>query len=58
MAADNPIWGEERIANELKLKLGIRVSSRTVGKYLRDGPVGTSVLGGLHHEYHLVMEAA
>jgi putative transposase len=26
VAADNPIWGEERIANELKLKLGIRVS--------------------------------
>jgi hypothetical protein len=26
MAADNPIWGQERIANELKLKLGIRVS--------------------------------
>jgi putative transposase len=25
MAADNPIWGEERIANELQLKLGIRV---------------------------------
>jgi transposase InsO family protein len=39
MAADNPIWGQERIANELKLKLGIRVSPRTVGKYLRDGPV-------------------
>jgi len=38
IAADNPIWGEERIANELKLKLGIRVSPRTVGKYLRDGP--------------------
>jgi len=36
MAAENPIWGEERIANELKLKLGIRVSPRTVGKYLRD----------------------
>jgi putative transposase len=41
MAAENPTWGEERIANELKLKLGIRVSSRTVGKYLRDGPVRT-----------------
>jgi len=26
MAAENPIWGEERIANELQLKLGIRVS--------------------------------
>jgi hypothetical protein len=31
--------GEERIANKLQLKLGIRVSPRTVGKYLRDGPV-------------------
>src|SRR6266851_6759619 len=39
MAAHNPIWGEERIANELKLKLGIRVSPRTVGKYLNSrGP--------------------
>ena len=34
MAAENPTWGEEHIANELKLKLGIRVSSRTVQKYL------------------------
>jgi putative transposase len=39
MAADNPIWGEERIANELQRKLGIRVSPRTVGKYLHDGTV-------------------
>jgi len=37
MAADNVSWGEERIANELKLKLGIQVSPRTVGKYLRNG---------------------
>jgi len=37
MASENPSWGEERIANELKLKLGIRVSPRTVAKYLRDG---------------------
>lgn len=29
MATENPLWGEERIANELLLKLGIRVSSRT-----------------------------
>ena len=36
MAAENPTWGEERIANELKLKLTIRVSPRTVGKYLRN----------------------
>jgi putative transposase len=34
MARDNPSWGEERIANELLLKLGIRVSARTVRKYL------------------------
>jgi putative transposase len=33
MAAENSSWGEERIANELKEKLGIRVSPRTVGKY-------------------------
>ena len=37
MAAQNPTWGEERIANELMLKLGIRVSPRTVSKYLRRG---------------------
>jgi transposase InsO family protein len=37
MAAENPTWGEERIANELQLKLGIRVSPRTVEKYLRNG---------------------
>jgi hypothetical protein len=42
MAAENPTWGEERIANELKLKLTIRVSARTVGKYLgKDSPVRT-----------------
>ena len=42
MAAENPTWGEERIANELKLKLTIQVSPRTVGKYLgRDRPVRT-----------------
>ena len=40
MAAENLSWGEERIANELKLKLTIQVSPRTVGKYPhRDGPV-------------------
>jgi hypothetical protein len=42
MAAENPTWGEERIANESKLKLGIRVSPRTVEKHLRNGgPVRT-----------------
>ena len=34
MACQNPTWGEERIANELLLKLGLRVSPRTVRKYL------------------------
>ena len=34
MARENPSWGEERIANELLLKLGIHVSPRTVRKYL------------------------
>jgi len=34
MACDNPTWGQERIANELLLKLGLRVSPRTVRKYL------------------------
>jgi hypothetical protein len=33
MAGENPTWGEEQIANELRLKLGIRVSLRTVRKY-------------------------
>ena len=30
MANENPSWGQERIANELILKLGIQVSPRTV----------------------------
>jgi putative transposase len=34
MARDNLTWGEERIANELRLKLGLRVSPRTVRKYM------------------------
>ena len=32
MAHDNPTWGQERIANELLLKLGLRVSPRPVRK--------------------------
>jgi transposase InsO family protein len=35
MAAENPTWGEERIADELLLKLQIRLSPRTVGKYAK-----------------------
>jgi putative transposase len=34
MARDNPSWGADRAANELLLKLGLRVSPRTVRKYL------------------------
>jgi putative transposase len=34
IARENSSWGEERIANELSLKLGLRVSPRTVRKYL------------------------
>jgi putative transposase len=41
MAQDNPIWGEERIANELLLKLGVRLSPRTVRKYMPKRPLGT-----------------
>src|SRR5450756_1945940 len=37
---ENPSWGEERIANELLLKLGIRVSPRTVSKHLPGRPRG------------------
>jgi putative transposase len=40
IANENPSWGEERIANELLLKLGIRVSPRTVNKYLHRRPGG------------------
>jgi putative transposase len=47
MDRDNPTWGEERIANELLLKLGIRVSPRTVRKYLdMDRPRGRSTSQG------------
>jgi putative transposase len=42
MALENPLWGEERIANELLVKLGIRVSPRTVRKYMPVRPPGQS----------------
>jgi putative transposase len=43
MDRENPTWGEERIADELKLKLGIRISPRTVRRYLDSGkPRGSS----------------
>jgi putative transposase len=38
MASSNPTWGEERIANELLLKIGIQISPRTVRRYMPNGP--------------------
>ena len=35
MARANHTWGEERIAAELLLKLGVSVSPRTVRRYMR-----------------------
>jgi putative transposase len=43
MAAANRTWGEERIAAERLLKLGIRVSPRTVRRYM---PIGASPRDG------------
>ena len=40
MAQANPTWGQERIANELLLKLGMRISPRTVRKYIPNYCVG------------------
>ena len=42
MARENVLWGEERIANELLLKLGVRISPRTVRKYMPKRPPGRS----------------
>ncbi len=42
MDRENPTWGEQRIADELLLKLGILISPSTVRKYLKeDGPRGS-----------------
>ena len=46
MARDNPSWGEERIANELLLKLGLRVSPRTIRKYMPKSPPATGIPRG------------
>lgn len=37
MATNNQTWGQERVADELSLKLGILVSPRTVQKYWSKG---------------------
>jgi putative transposase len=48
VAAENPTWGEQRIADELFLKLQIRLSPRTVAKYSkqRPGPRGSETSAG------------
>jgi putative transposase len=40
MVQENPLWGEERIASHLFVKLGVRVSPRTVRKYMPKPPAG------------------
>jgi len=40
MAAHNHTWGEERIAAELRVKLGLTVSPRTVRRYMPSRPRG------------------
>src|SRR2546425_929521 len=38
MALNNSTWGEERIADELLLKIGIRISPRTIRRYMPRKP--------------------
>ena len=38
MALNNPTWGEERIADELLLKIGIQISPRTIRRYMPEAP--------------------
>ena len=49
ISSDNPEWGEDRIALELKAKLGVEHASSTIRRHMairkRDG--------GLHHDYQL-----
>ena len=44
MAQENPLWGQERIANELLVKLGLQVSPRTVRKYMPKRPTECPVV--------------
>jgi putative transposase len=60
MAAENPTWGEERIADELLLKLHIQLSPRTVGKYVKQlpGPRGSKDQRWstfLHNHAHVIV---
>jgi putative transposase len=54
IAAENPLWGQERIAGELS-KLGIQVSPRSVAKYLgyrSPGPRSAGWMAFLRAEGH------
>ena len=54
MACDNRLWGAERIRGEL-LKLGIRVSKRTIQNYMRQQrgrPTSQRWSSFLHHHAH------
>ena len=50
MAQENPTWGERRIAAELRLKLGLRVSPRTVRRYMQKG-TGVTRCGASAHRW-------
>lgn len=43
LAAENALWGEERIANELLLKPGLRVSPRSVRKSPPYSPMANAI---------------
>jgi hypothetical protein len=66
MTRDNLTWGQRRIANELRLKLGLQVSPRTVRKYMPQrldrgpGHCGTSQRWGTfvrNHAWDLIRAA-
>jgi len=44
ISSDNPTWGEDRIALEMKLKLGVDHSTSTIRRYMVDGgpPTGST----------------
>ena len=46
LATENPTWGEDRIANEIRLKLGLRLSPRTIARYLPRSPFGSRPFSG------------
>jgi putative transposase len=61
MAESNATWGEKRIADELLIKLGIRVSPRTVGHYMpestgpRTGVSSHRWMNFVHNHAHAIL---